>query len=137
MCTWSHQLTLYFLTRESLWFHFPASNTCNVSSDNNLTLNLTIPFFSLEHLCDEHLLWYLFPRSSGDRKQYDFALLFASPAFYVRLFQLFQKKLLGNRKRHHPGFLSGKWNPESGSQTSNHTFVSFIHYSLCCAARKA
>lgn len=23
--------------------------------------------------------------------------------------------------------LSGKWNPESGSQTSNHTFILFIH----------
>lgn len=55
----------------------------------------------------------------------------------VRLFQLSQKKLLGNRNRHHPGSLSGKWNPEPGSQTSNHTFVSFIHFSLGCAARKA
>lgn len=45
----------------------------------------------------------------------------------VRLFQLSRKKSLGNRNRHRRGSLSGKWNPESGSQTSNHTFVLFIH----------
>lgn len=45
----------------------------------------------------------------------------------VWLFQLSWKKLLGNRNGHRPGSLSGKWNPESGSQTSNHTFILFIH----------
>lgn len=88
------------------------------------------PLFLLEHLCDEHLLWYLFPRSSGDTKQYDFALLFASPA----CLRLIEKKSLGNKNRQHPGPLSAKWNPESGSQTSHHTFC--IIYSfftlLCC-----
>lgn len=43
------------------------------------------------------------------------------------MFQLSRKKSLGNRNRHCRGSLSGKWNPESGSQTSNHTFVLFIH----------
>lgn len=43
-----------------------------------------------------------------------------------QLFQLSRKKSLGNRNRHRQGSLSGKWNPESGSQTSNHTFVLFI-----------
>lgn len=38
-----------------------------------------------------------------------------------------RKKLLGNWNVHRPGFLSGKWNPESRSQTSNHTFILFIH----------
>lgn len=52
-------------------------------------------------------------------------------AVFVRLFQLSWKISLGNRNRHHPGSLSGKWNPESGSQPSNHTFVLFIHFSLC------
>lgn len=45
----------------------------------------------------------------------------------VQLFQLSRKKSLGNRNGHHRGSLSGKWNPESGSQTFNHTFVLFIH----------
>lgn len=43
-----------------------------------------------------------------------------------------RKELLGNRNGHPPGaFLSGKWNPDSGLQTSiqgtDHTFVLFIH----------
>lgn len=46
----------------------------------------------------------------------------------VRLSQLSRKISLGSRKGHRPGSPSGKWNPESGSQTSNHTFVLFIHF---------
>lgn len=109
-----------------------------VSSDNDLMLNLTIPFFSLEHLCDEHLLWYLFPRRLrryGTIRPCPFCL--RPRRVCVRLFQLSQKKLLGNRNGHYPGSPSGKWNPESGSLTANHTFVSLIHFSHCCAARKA
>lgn len=39
--------------------------------------------------------------------------------------------LLGNGTGHRPGSLSGKWNPESRSQTQNHAFILFIH-SLSC-----
>lgn len=114
-----------------MWVRFHASDTYKVSSDSDIMPNLTIHFRTSGLRGPAvHLHGISFP--SELRRKKESALLFCVRSELgvwcsVRLFQLSWKKLLGNRNGHRPGSLSGKWNPESGSQTSNHTFKLFIH----------
>lgn len=72
--------------------------------------------------------WYQFSRGQGGERELTLLCVSVWGVWCLGLIvPTFLRKLLGNRNGHRPGFLSGKWNPESVSQTSNHTFILLIH----------
>lgn len=135
-------MTQCVLARESMWLHFHASETCKEFSDSDIMLKLTVHCeTSGRRGPAPHLLSVsLFLRAAGGKRSRPLlccVLSVLGVCCSVWLFQVSWKELLGNRNGHRPGSLSGKWNPESGSQTSNHTFVLFIHFRCGALARAA
>lgn len=68
-----------------------------------------------------------FCKCSGEKGVDPFVCSCLFGVVFVAIVLTFLKKLLGYRNGHRPGSLWKKWNPESGSQTHNHTFIWFIH----------